>query len=511
MAKTEKNPEQLLLDRALMTARAQKIREAVRGRKLSPTEQDRVAENLWRILQDAEEKGFKKAAVLHAGGAGGEGDSTKRLSRFALDPDQDVATKKERASRLAKGVKKYLEIAEAAGALAKKDRDAYVVDLFNGTGFTAPTDGAETEDLYVELSDMIRFICSGVARKHNLQRLFKICDERSLCYFDRSPRRNPDDQWSKFWRSFVDGGRVTGLIDYHGQHSMPYPSVLIGWTDLASNLPFRILPDPDTSKHLDPIENDTLRGSFKLEVRLSLLPLGPGGTVEPAFITSCWTAIEFGRMTVDDQILSLEHREVHSYRSSFGVSGNLVQRDLPGKCWHEGWSCLPQFEPPAWEAAHKAFEGLEPGYRYGDEYASGIPLRIELVSPSSCRRYLSLIRAESPEVGVECETIIDDLDPAFCEVTTFEERHKLWKARSGSLFHPPEALVWRSEPGSLAEAIENALYHENETHSFDTVLDNACARYVTEVKAAIQDVDGWRERTKAALRAKWADPAPAQE
>jgi hypothetical protein len=46
--------------------------------------------------------------------------------------------------------------------------------------------------------------------------------------------------------------------------------------------------------------------------------------------------------------------------------------------------------------------------------------------------------------------------------------------------------VWRSESGSLAETIENALYHENETHSFDTVLDNACARYVTEVKAAVE-------------------------
>ena len=71
--------------------------------------------------------------------------------------------------------------------------------------------------------------------------------------------------------------------------------------------------------------------------------------------------------------------------------------------------------------------------------------------------------------------------------------------------------MWRSESGSLAETIENALYHENETHSFDTVLDNACARYVTEVKAAVEDVDGWRERAKVALRAKWADPAPAQE
>lgn len=495
-----------------MTTRAQKVREAVRRVKLMPSEQERVAENMWRILQDAEDKGVRKAAVLHEGGAGGEGDSTKRLARFALDPSLDATAKKARAARLTKGAEKYLRVAEAAGNLARKDRDAYVIDLFSGTRFTAPSDAPETEDLYVELSSMIRFICAGVARKHDLQRIFKLCDERDFCYFHRSPRKNPDGKWSKLWSSFVDGGSVSGLIDYDGYWSMPYPSILIGWTDLVrwkdgqykGGLPFKIEPDPRAPEPATPVERDTIDGAFKLEIRLALLPLGPGGAVEPAFITSFWTAIEFGSYGYDPDILLKEGRQVRRYHSSYGVPENLAERWLPGRTQHYQWVCEPQFEESDWIDQFQNYKGVEPLQKYGDAYGSSIPLRIDLVSPSSCHRYFSLLRSEDPVTGIEYLTVFDDLEPALMEHMNFEERYLYCEIRTGSDFNPPEDLGWRSEPGTLAQTMENALYQEDEPYSFGTVLNNACARYVKEVTSTLQEVDKWRNSKKLEIYKKWS-------
>src|SRR4051794_27911221 len=120
MAHTQKQSS-FQQNRAATAARASKIRDAVRGAKLSPSEQERVAENMWRILAEAERQGAVKVAVLHAGGAGNEGESTKRLERFALNPDLDPARKQTKAGRLTKGADKYLRIAEAAGRLAAGD------------------------------------------------------------------------------------------------------------------------------------------------------------------------------------------------------------------------------------------------------------------------------------------------------------------------------------------------------------------------------------------------------
>ena len=178
-------------NRDATAARASKIRDAVKGAKLSGSEQERVAENMWRILAEAERQGAAKAAVLRAGGAGKEGESTKRLERFALNPDLDPVRKQAKAGRLTKGADKYLRIAGEAGHLTSGDRDTYVAALFNGTRFAAAGDTAVTEDVYVELADLIRTVCTGVARKHDLRRVFRVCDERYLCYYG-TLRQNRD-------------------------------------------------------------------------------------------------------------------------------------------------------------------------------------------------------------------------------------------------------------------------------------------------------------------------------
>ncbi len=519
MTNTQNSADSLLQNRAAVVARAEKIREAARRAKLLPYEQERVAENLWRILEEAEKHGCPKSTVLRQGGAGNEGDSTKRLERFALNPDLDQVRKQVKLGRLTKGAEKYLKIAEAAGRLVENDADAYVAQLFNGTRFVAAGEPAVSEDVYVEMADLVRTVCAGVARKHSLQEVFRLCDERRLCYYSRSLRQNRDDRWSNVWRGFADGARVVGLFDETDTWAMPYPSVLVGWSELAKELPFKvgragtasIFNDPGEEK-LSP-DSPVLKGTFQVEVRLALLPIGPGGTVEPAFIACPWVAIPFGHMKeqpdegADGKYSLVTDR--WTFESNFeGVEADCCQRGTPASLWHFGYACQPLFGPEIWEGAFRDFAGSEPGRSYWDAYRSASPVRVDVVSPASCRRYLSLLRAPSAVTGLECPTIVDDLDPALGDMDA-GEYYRHWRKLDEGTLDDPESPRWLTEPGTLAEAVEySTLTVSDEDRRFDVVLDRACSRYAKEVAEVLASVDGWRETAKAQLRAKWGEASP---
>ncbi len=501
-------------NRAATAARASKIRDAVRGAKLSPTEQERVAENMWRILAESERQGVAKIVVLHAGGAGNEGDSTKRLERFALNPDLEPAKKRIKAGRLTKGADKYIRIAEAAGRLTQTDADAYVADLFNGTRFAAAGDTSVTEDVYVELAELTRMLCIGVARKHELQRVFRACDERHLCYYG-SLRQNRDDRWSQVWRGFADGTRVSGLLTDQSSWAMPYPSVLVGWTDLVQDLPFRVSaangnPAPAEVTADRVLDDVVLKGTLKLEVRLALLPLGPGGEPEPAFVACPWVFIPFGHMREqletgpDGKITAIT--DIWAFESLVpGVGANCAVRGTPESLGHYGYLCEPQFGAEAWADAFSGFAGIEPQRYYYDAYGSRMPVRVDLVSPSSCRRYLSLQRSSSALSDHECPTVTDDLDPAV-EALSGSDWYKHWRHLDEGTLDDPESPRWRTSPHTLGEGLEYSLLYVPITErSFDVVLDKACERYVADVDSVLRKIDGWRETTKAELLAKWGD------
>ena len=513
MADTQKQTS-LKQNRGATAARASKIRDAVRGVKLSPKEQERVAENMWRILAEAERQGAAKTVVLHAGGAGNEGDSTKRLERFAMNPGLEPAKRHAKSGRLTKGADKYLRIAEAAGRLVQGDTDAYVADLFNGTRFAAIGDTAVTEDVYVELADLVRTICIGVARKHDLQRVFRVCDERHLCYYGEL-RQNRFDRWSEVWRGFADGTRVSGLLTDQNSWAMPYPSVLVGWTDLARDLPFRISASGHKPFGVEAangcvLDDMVLNGTLKLEVRLAVLPLGPGGEPEPAFVACPWVFIPFGHMREqwecgpDGKMTALTDN--WAFKAELpGVGANCAERGLPRPLSHYSYLCEPEFGMEGWADAFSDFEGFEPTRHYYDAYGSEVPVRVDLVSPSSCRRYLTLVRSSSAVTDHECPTTADDLDPALEELTK-SDRYKYWRSLDETTLDSPESPQWRTSPNSLGEGLEySLLYVSTAARSFDVVLDRACARYAADVDHVLLEEDSWREAAKATLRTKWGD------
>jgi hypothetical protein len=76
-------------NRAAGRAHAAQLEEAlIKAPRLRYADQRRFAENLWVILKQASEQGKRPtvAEILHASGQGGEGDSTKRLRKWAMDP-----------------------------------------------------------------------------------------------------------------------------------------------------------------------------------------------------------------------------------------------------------------------------------------------------------------------------------------------------------------------------------------------------------------------------------------
>ena len=362
-----------------------RVRAAVKRAKLSSAEQVIVAQNLWQILESAVERGISKARVLVEGGAGTEGDSTKRLERYALNPAWDAAKRELRAGRLTKTADIYLRIAEAAGKLARQDADAYTTALFNGTRFGSGADTIEPENLYDELARLLRTVSLGVARQNDLKNIFRTIEARQLCYYTGSLRRNPDCKWSEVWPRVENSARLAGLHDDCGDWSLPYPSVLIGWGEQKP------LTEESAFIAKSPYDPDAIdRRSLAVEVRLALLPIGPDGTPEPAFLTTPWTMpTDDGRQPTND------------------TAGEYLLSSKSGSRYHH-----PQGAADPQAAAFRSWSGTETEIAYYDEYGSRYPVRVDVVSPETCRRYLSLKGTGSPLNGFDLETIVDDRDPA---------------------------------------------------------------------------------------------------
>ncbi len=454
---------------------AARIRVAVKGARLSAAEQVTVAENLWEILERAVDRGISKARVLMAAGAGGEGDSTKRLERYALNPAWEPAKRELRAGRLTKSAHIYVRIAAAAGTLARQDADAYIVALFNGTRFSSGTGTVEPDDLYDELARLLRTICFGIARQQDLKSVFRTVDARHLCYYDQSLRRNPDNTWSAFWRDVGNTARITGLHDDNGTWSLPYPSVLIGW---GLQVP---PPREATLKSAPAYDPDALaRQSLAIEVRLALLPIGPDGTPEPAFLTCPWT------MPDEDQ----------PPQASSNANGEFWPTTQPCRHYYstEGGDLQA--------ASFEAWSGTAFELAYFDAYGSRYPVRVDGVSAETCRRHLSLRRVKSPLTGVEITTIVDDRNPALTGMTS-EQSSTYWRSFSSDFHYPPEGLQWRSLPNTLAETVENALLFDR--NRLDATLNAAAARIRDDVAKALRRVDEEREQSKDEIDRRWAE------
>lgn len=510
---------------ATALARAREMRKAaVASPKLLAAEQRRVAENLWGILLEVQRHGVTKAQVLQAAGQGSREDSTKRLPRFALNPDLSPEEKEKRSAHLTKKVVPYLGIAAAAAKLLRRDENAFIPALLAGTRFAALEAAPSDEDeVSVELAEIVRQIAAGLSRKHDLTGLFRLIRSRTLCRYWDGLRQNIDGRWD-LWDSFTDGALVLGLQDDSFLWSLPYPHVLLGWTTLAEDIPFRLQrcrPGagrwPTPADYQDWGEGDEapqiVKGRLLAEVRLAILPVGAGGAPEAAFLTRIWTQVEPGQWKwewagpepwweVAPGNLAHPPRTYVSTVPGFGREFGYPFEP----CFYEGqdgFALHPDVEPKVWQSALGRIGWAKASLRFHDEFASGALTRIDVVSPASCHRLFSLFSAWSPLTGVNLDNIVADPPQDLSEVEMLTYWRKQEEASDTDLLD--EHI--RTPAASLAHVLERSIFHTAPERRLDLVLDRVCGALAAEVRGYLRPIDEHRERVKAALRAKWGATA----
>jgi len=139
----------------------------------------RVAENLWNIIEGAEERSslVTRRAVLHAANKGRPEESTKRAPLYLCDPKLEMSTKLLRAKKLTHDPRKYVELAQATAALLDLDKDIFLLDLFAGTKFEAevendlPLEDPQRE-AWSTLLDWLQRRTRSIVEEFDLRRYF---------------------------------------------------------------------------------------------------------------------------------------------------------------------------------------------------------------------------------------------------------------------------------------------------------------------------------------------------
>ena len=276
--------------RAQSMARFEALERVLRDRPLmGRPDQLRAAEALWRLLHRAELRNVRKAQVLRAAGVGAEGDSTKHLSQYAVDPAWPEARKGR--ARLNKRPHKYREIAEAAAKLAGWDARAAVLEVFNETTLAGPRPGQEATPEYEALARTLREITGSVAAKHRLQEYFRTVARskpalRVLNGDEETAKHRLEPEEIELYfdeRSEILPWPIS--FDYESwdrQHHdcegtvPPYPTVVLGSWQIGDEFEVRVESDEclrDGERGPSPVGGIT-SGSYFVELRFCVVPVG---------------------------------------------------------------------------------------------------------------------------------------------------------------------------------------------------------------------------------------------
>jgi hypothetical protein len=488
-------------NKAAHTEHAKTIREAVeRSRRMGDTDRRRVAENLWRILAEAEQKGRRKAEILHAGGQGGEGDSTKRMPYYALDPSLSQEDKNRRADKLTQDPRKYLKIGDAAGNLLHGNADYFLGELFGGTSIVVPSSrgiDTDTPDIYTELASLIADTVAAITRKRNLTRVFRHIGEYRLWRRDlfRSYHGGKEgslctddgaEEWASLWQNFADNTRVVGIDDLADSWNipeleywdkawiLPYPTLRIGWTlpradyDNYKLLTFDLCQDynktPVVDQHGAPI---SAYGDLVGEVRLGILPIGNAGAPEAVFISRLWTLIWLR----DSDIDSIPERDGYKFPEKlawpFLPSDRVMIRWLEEPC---GIKLVLRNNIADVEAPLATLVGQGPPVvmrSVDDSEADGKGgVTIERVSPTSCRTLLGL--------RYENLSQMSPMSPAQCLLTD-----------TSNIRDDFSDYVCRTSPETIGRIVEKSFFHAQTEYRLDALLDQEVRRLADEVDALV--------------------------
>lgn len=283
--------------------RAGRLRERIKqSPALSPSDQERIAENLFRLLDGLEKGGaFKRAALCQKVFNASKEDSTKKLRLFTLDPDKaaDEARRSKALSVLAKKATKYFELAEEAARMGGQDVDATILALVHGTSLVSSAP-AEVRN---PLGDDLR---SAILRKLERDGRLVANDtalRRTFECIARYPLRHPDGQHVIPFRMDYDELSVAGSVNddlpfiEDGSSSPPISDAepTSGWLRLVQNAPTVLVGEvllakveapaivtrhnhyrhDDDPVALDDGETWVSDTEFRLQVWLGMFPFGP--------------------------------------------------------------------------------------------------------------------------------------------------------------------------------------------------------------------------------------------
>jgi hypothetical protein len=161
-------------DRRGREERISGLREVLReNRKMGGDDQIVVARALYDLLDRIEgQYHIAKAKILREAGIGGDGDSTKHLSQYAIPRDLPLEEIQRRSTRLRKGTEPYKNIASAAARLAGLEVGDSLLEVFERANFWRH--GArEPAPEFAELASRLRFIADGISTKYDLTTFFR--------------------------------------------------------------------------------------------------------------------------------------------------------------------------------------------------------------------------------------------------------------------------------------------------------------------------------------------------
>lgn len=278
--------------RRRLQARRERIMQAIcDNSRLRPPERRRVAENLWRIMEEARSRraDATHARILHRAGRGDGTDSTKYGYNYLIDPDWPDAKRATRTKKLIQTLHSYREIAQAAAECAGlEDRDAYLLDLVRGTGIEAeiessmPPDDPRREG-WEALCRCIGLHADRIAQDYSLGRYFAL---------------------QKGWQMSMRAG-----VFEPGAYRREEPTLFLGWVEPGWYRPgvleFNMI-SPDDAYGADASDSD--RAEFEklsqpgalcvavhvhsvVVLHLVLAPEGLGGAVIPCLRARCRTYV----------------------------------------------------------------------------------------------------------------------------------------------------------------------------------------------------------------------------
>jgi hypothetical protein len=164
-------------------SRAKSMRKKLVEKPNILRENDRikVAQNLGRILQRMESRGYGRSQLLRDLAKGKEGDSTKQLRTYVLAADATPEKNAKQIKVLTKSAKRYLEIAEGAANVMGEDTELIALQLFADTTYQVLDEASdETIASMEQLRKLLVGMVAASTRRNDLRRYLKILEEGKI-------------------------------------------------------------------------------------------------------------------------------------------------------------------------------------------------------------------------------------------------------------------------------------------------------------------------------------------